>query len=182
MKGAPVAPVTIIEVSDFECPFCARVQPTLQQLEKAYAGKLRIAFKYYPLPSHMHARPAAAAAQAAQRQGKFWEMHDYLFAHQAELEKLDPAGFAPAAVALGLNRDRFNADYQALLKDPSALEADIAETKKWLVDATPTFFINGEMLAGAKPLAEFKRRVEDALAEKAPARIVKPRTGGKPKT
>jgi protein-disulfide isomerase len=180
VKGGAAAPVTIIEVSDFECPFCARVQPTLLQLEKDYAGKLRIAFKFFPLPSHTHARPAAAAAQAARRQGKFWEMHDYLFAHQTELEKLEAAGFAAAAADLGLSATRFSADYQALLKDQSAVEADITETKRWLVDATPAFFINGESLLGAKPIAEFKRLIDAALAAK-PAPAAKKKPGTKPK-
>ena len=179
MKGSPTAPVTLIEVSDFECPYCGRVQPTLQQLEKDYAGKLRIAFKFFPLASHPRARPAAA--QAAQRQGKFWEMHDYLVAHQADLEKLSDAGFAPAAGALGLKQTRFSADYQALLKDQTAVEADIAETKKWLVDATPTFFINGDVLTGAKPLAEFKRMIDAALTAQPSARKAKPKQNSKPK-
>lgn len=176
VRGGAAAPVTIIEVSDFECPYCARVQPTLLQLEREYPGKLRTAFKFYPLPSHNYARPAAAAARAAQRQGRFWEMHDYLFAHQAELEKLAGAGFSAAAAALSLDGARFSADYRSLLNDQSGVDADIAETQKWLVEATPTFFINGQMLAGAKPIAEFKKIIDEALAAKpAPGK-----PGGKP--
>lgn len=182
VKGAAGAPVTIIEVSDFECPYCAKVQPTLKQLEQDYPGKLRFAFKHFPLPNHKQARPAVAAAQAAQRQGKFWEMHDYLFAHQPELKKLSAAGFAPAAAALGLSPDRFKTDYLALLKDQFAIEADIAEAKKWRVDGTPAFFINGEPLVGAKPAAEFKKLIDAALA--APPAAKKPtrkRAADKPK-
>lgn len=188
VKGSPAAPVTIIEVSDFECPFCGKVQPTLQQLEREYPGKLRIAFKHFPLPNHKQARPAAAAAQAAQRQGKFWEMHDYLFARQTDLEQLFADDFAAAAAALKLSPDRFKADYQALLKDQSAIEADIAEAKKWLVDSTPAFFINGEPLVGAKPAAAFKKLIDAALAappavKKSPATKKPPRksAAGQPK-
>src|SRR5690606_25758651 len=84
-KGSDDALVTIVEWSDFQCPYCSRVGPTIAQLEKEYGDKLRVAFKHNPLGFHQRALPAALAAEAAGKQGKFWEMHDKLFANQKEL-------------------------------------------------------------------------------------------------
>ena len=105
-KGPKNAPVTIVEFSDFQCPFCGRVVPTLKQLEEQYKGKVRVAFKNQPLPFHPNARPAAEAALAANEQGKFWEMHDKLFANQ---QALDRAALEKYAQELGLDMDKFKA-------------------------------------------------------------------------
>ena len=85
VRGNPKAPVTIVLFSDFQCPFCARVGPTLDEVQRAYGDKVRIVWKHQPLPFHPNALPAAEAAEAAREQGKFWQMHDRLFAAQREL-------------------------------------------------------------------------------------------------
>src|SRR5262249_34749660 len=82
IMGSVKAPVTIVEFSDFQCPFCSKVVPTVKQIEQEFKGKVRVAFKQLPLPFHNNAQLAAEAALAAQEQGKFWEMHDKMFAHQ----------------------------------------------------------------------------------------------------
>jgi len=99
-KGSAEAKVTVVEFSDFQCPFCKRVGPTLEQIEKTYGDKVRIAFKHLPLPMHPMAESAARAAEAAHKQGKFWEMHDKLFADQNALS--EPA-YEKHAKDLGLD-------------------------------------------------------------------------------
>src|SRR2546423_1876560 len=100
-RGAPVAPVTIVEFSDFQCPYCGRVTPTVDELFKAYPGRLRLYFRHFPLPFHADAPLASEAALAADAQGKFWQMHDKLFADQQALKGPDlevyrvPVGKAP---------------------------------------------------------------------------------------
>ena len=97
----------MIIFSDFQCPFCRRVEPTLTQIEKEYAGKVRFVWKNYPLPFHNNAEPAAEAAMAAGAQGKFWEMHDKLFENQQALDRAEPEKYAQE---LGLNMAKFKAD------------------------------------------------------------------------
>ena len=84
-KGPESAPVTIVEFSDFQCPYCAASGPVLTRLFEKYPGKIRLIFRHFPLPGHIQAMPAAEAAECARDQGKFWEMHDLLFQHQEEL-------------------------------------------------------------------------------------------------
>ena len=93
-KGPKNAPLQVIVFSDFQCPFCRRVEPTLAQMEKEYAGKVRVVWKNYPLPFHNNAEPAAEAAMAAHAQGKFWEMHDKLFENSSALERADLEKYA----------------------------------------------------------------------------------------
>ena len=109
-KGPKDAPLEVIVFSDFQCPFCSRVEPSLTQLEKEYAGKVRMVWKNYPLPFHNNAEPAAQAAMAAHAQGKFWQMHDTLFAN---LQALDRAGLEKYAQEVGLNMAKFKADLDA---------------------------------------------------------------------
>jgi protein-disulfide isomerase len=101
VKGPATAPITIVEYSDFQCPFCARVNPTLDRVLQTYGDKVRIVFKDYPLPNHREAPKAAEAAHCAGEQGKFWEMHDRLFANQQALQL--PA-LKQQATAIGLKR------------------------------------------------------------------------------
>src|SRR5207237_10056077 len=100
------APVTIVIFSDFQCPFCSRVEPTLAKIADEYKGKVRFAWKDLPLPFHNNAMPAAIAARAAGEQGKFWEMHDKLFATQ---QNLDRASYEKYAQERGLDMTRFKA-------------------------------------------------------------------------
>lgn len=160
VRGPADAKVTIIEFGDFECPFCARVQPTLQALEKAYEGKVRFAFKQLPLPFHRNAKPAAYAALAAHKQGKYWEYAEVLWANPAQL---NDANFIKIAESLKLNMAKFNAD-RASAEISAQVEADLADAQKAGARGTPFFFINGEPLSGALPEAEFRAVIDAALA------------------
>lgn len=162
LKGEVGAPVTVVVYSDFECPFCKRGAARVAELSAKYGRDVRIAFKHFPLPFHARAPRAAAAAVAAQNQGKFWEMHDRLFAQGAAL---DDAALLEHARALGLDEARFARD----LEDPATqarVDADIAEGKKLGVQGTPTFFVSGERVVGAQPLESFTAAVDRALARR----------------
>ena len=158
--GPKNAPVTIVEWSDFQCPFCGRVEPTLQQLRDEYRGKIRLAWKNQPLSFHPNAMPAAEAAMAAHEQGKFWEFHDALFKKQGELS---PALYDEVARQLGLDMKRFRASIESR-KHASRIEADMAAGNAVGAQGTPTFFINGKKLVGAQPLDAFKQLIDGELA------------------
>jgi len=146
VRGSPMAQVTIVEFSDFECPYCGRAHPILQQVLDEFEGRVRLVFKHYPLSSaHPHALPAARAAIAAGNQGKFWEMHDLLFEHQRQLEDEDIEGYARQ---LDLDMDRFRADLVAAATQ-RRIEQDKAEGQRVGVEGTPTFFVNGRAFHGA---------------------------------
>lgn len=159
VKGPKNAPVTIVAYSDFECPFCSRVVPTLKQLEEQYKGKIKVAFKHQPLPFHQNARLAAAASMAAHEQGKFWEMHDKLFENQ---RALDRASLDSYAKQIGLDVKKFG---QALdsKKFEALITADSTEGSKVGANGTPTFFINGRQLVGAQPINAFQAIIDDEL-------------------
>lgn len=162
LKGDTAAPVTIVVFSDFECPFCKRGAARIDELTAKYGRNVRIAFKNYPLPFHDDAPRAAAAGVAAQNQGRFWELHDRLFTPGAAL---DEEGLLAHARALGLDVERFQRD----LDDPATkarVEADIAEAQRVGVQGTPTFFVNGERVVGAQPLAAFVPLIDQALAQR----------------
>lgn len=159
VRGPKLAKVTIVVFSDFQCPFCGRVEPTLKQIMDIYKKDVRFVWKHQPLPFHPNAMPAAEAAEAAREQGKFWEMHDLMFADQAELS---PAKYEAWAAQLGLNMDRFRksiADHrnQARIKEDMALGTSNGAT------GTPTFFINGQLLVGALPLENFKAAIDGEI-------------------
>ncbi|WP_375765640.1 thioredoxin domain-containing protein [Archangium gephyra] len=161
-RGPKNAPVTIVAFSDFECPFCGRVLPTLKQIEDEYKGKVRIAFKNQPLPFHANAKPAAAAALAAHEQGKFWEYHDKLFQNQ---RALDRASLEKYAQELGLNMGQFKAALDSGKFD-AQVTADMNEATRVGVNGTPTFLINGRSLVGAQPVEAFKRVIDEELSKK----------------
>jgi protein-disulfide isomerase len=166
IDGAPIrgfarAPVTVVVFADFECPFCTRIQPTLRDLESAYPGKVRIAFKHHPLPMHEHARMASKAALAAQAQGKFWEYQDALFAHQTALDR---ASLERYARDVGLDMTRFARDLDGTDLD-ARIAADETDARALGANGTPTVFVNGRRVTGAQPLAVFKAAVDRALAE-----------------
>jgi len=161
-RGASNAPVTVVVFSDFQCPFCSRAEATVRDLEAAYPGKIRFVFKNQPLPFHQHARLAAKAALAASEQGKFWEYHDALFTHQNALDRAALEGYAED---LGLDLRRFRAALDDARLD-TAIEADITEAHRLDAKGTPTFFINGRSVKGAQPLAVFRAKVDQALAER----------------
>ncbi|GAC1596431.1 MAG: hypothetical protein NVS4B10_05420 [Myxococcales bacterium] len=152
--------VTIVEWSDFQCPFCSRVEPTLQQLRTQYGSKIRIVWKNQPLPFHPNAMPAAEAALAAGEQGKFWQMHDKLFEHQAELS---PPLYDKLAKELGLDLQKFHASIEGH-KHAAQIQAEMTEGTNVGASGTPTFFINGRKLVGAQPIEAFKQAIDAELA------------------
>lgn len=160
IRGAADAPVTIVEFSDFQCGFCFRVNPTLLQLLDRYQGKVRVVFKHSPIEGHTAAPLAHRAAFAAQQQGKFWEMHDRIFANQREMER---DALLAHASALGLDLARFTADLDSP-RAQAVLDRDQAEAAKVGVDGTPTFFVNGTPLIGAQPIEVFAAAIDKALA------------------
>ena len=161
-KGPANAPLVLVVFSDFQCPFCQRVEPTLAELESHYRGKVRIVWKNFPLPFHANAAPAAEAAMAAEAQGKFWPMHDKLFAHNTELDRESLENYA---AALGLDLPRFRADLDAE-RYKARIEADKQEGSDLGVVGTPAVFINGRKIAGAYPFETFQKIADDELAKK----------------
>jgi protein-disulfide isomerase len=151
VRGPDDAPVTAVELADFQCPYCGRVVPTLEQVDAERPAQVRWVFKHLPAPYHPRAMPAAIAAECAHEQGYFWEMYRALYAHQDALSDADLAAYA-ADIGLDL------ASYQACLgSDPprARIDADLAEADRAKVNATPTFFFNGQPLVGALPLEDF---------------------------
>lgn len=139
IRGADMATVTMVEFSDYQCPYCGAAEPVLARALRQYEGRVRLVFKNYPLSGHEHAMEAARASLAARNQGKFWEMHDLLFTHQTALEPADIDGYA---AQLGLDMDRFHAD-AASPEVQQSIDADKAEGRRVGVDSTPTLFIQG---------------------------------------
>jgi protein-disulfide isomerase len=176
IKGNPNAPVTIFEFSDFQCPFCSRVNPTIKKIFETYGEKVRVVFKHSPLPFHKDAPLASEASLAAGAQGKFWEMHDLLFANQRKLKRADLDGYA---AKLGLNMAQFGADLDSR-KYKAQVDADLAQAKSIGVRGTPNFFVNGKKLTGAQPFPKFKAKIDEALKGGKPA-LKKPRIKIDPK-
>ncbi len=159
-RGPADAPVTLVEYSDFQCPYCKSAQPNLKIVEEKYAGKLRIVFMNDPLPMHSMARPAALAAAAAEEQGRFWEYHDALFAS----EGLDEARLVRIANDLGLNVPKWEADRKSLQVDQRVSE-DQRTAEKWKITSTPSFFVNGYKVKGAVAPEVFARIIDAELAD-----------------
>jgi protein-disulfide isomerase len=161
VKGPKGAPVTIVEWSDFQCPYCSQGVSVIKQLEDSYKDKFRVAYKHQPLPMHPNAQIAAEAAAAAQEQGKFWPMHDKMFANQGALDR---ASLERYAQEVGLDVGKFKAALDSG-KFKSAVAADSAEGFKVGANATPTFFVNGRMVQGAD-YARIKAIMDEELAKK----------------
>jgi protein-disulfide isomerase len=162
VKGPADAPVTIVAISDFQCPFCSRVEPTISQLMQDYKGKIRVVWRNNPLPFHQNAMPAAELAMEAMAQGgsdKFWKVHDKLFSNQQKLSREDLDGYAQE---LGLDMTKYkNAMDNHTHK--SAIEADQQMAAKFDARGTPAFFINGRFLSGAQPFPAFKELIDQEL-------------------
>ena len=159
-KGESSAPITIVEMSDFECPFCAKVQPTLAKVREVYKDNVRMVWKHLPLEDlHPSALSAATASEAANKQGKFWEYHDKLFANQ---RKFSSEQLRQYASEIGLNMSKFDAD----MADPATkkrITDDAAEANSLGVTGTPGFFINGRFLNGAQPFEAFSAAINAEL-------------------
>ncbi|MGE5851144.1 MAG: DsbA family protein, partial [Candidatus Methylomirabilota bacterium] len=161
IRGAPNAPVTLVEFSDFHCPFCKQVQPTLAQLLARYPGKVRLVYRDFPIDSlHPQARRAAEAARCAQDQGKFWEYHDLLFAEAPKATTEDLSRFAQQ---VGLDLAKFESCLSGGFHR-AAVQRDIDDGSRAGVNGTPAFFINGRPLSGAQPLEAFVQLIEEELA------------------
>lgn len=157
--GPKDAKVTLIEFSDFECPFCKRAVPVVKELAQTYNNQIKIVFRDFPLDFHENAKTAAEAAECADDQGKFWPYHDKLFENQ---EKLDIDSLKLYAKELGLNTSEFNKCLDSK-KHEAEVEKDIQDGQSADVSGTPTSFINGHKIVGVKPLSEFKKIIEEEL-------------------
>lgn len=159
VRGAAEASITLVMYTDFECPFCARGYETVERLLAHYGQDLRVVYKAFPLDMHPHALVAAMAARSAHAQGRFWAFHDRL--HESK-EELTPEALLRHAQASGL-------DMRALLRDidtleyASAVRRDLREGRRLGISSTPTFFVNGRMIAGAKPYEDFVALIDDEL-------------------
>jgi protein-disulfide isomerase len=162
VRGVASAPVTIIEFSDYQCPFCARVNPTLEQVRKTYGDKVKIIFKDFPLPNHPQAPKAAEAAHCAGEQGKYWELHDHMFANQRALNVPELKQYA---ATLGLDAAKFNQCLDSG-KHAGLVAAGTAQGERMGVNSTPTLYINGRPLIGAQPFEAFKQIIDEELAKK----------------
>jgi protein-disulfide isomerase len=163
-RGSKNAAVTMVEFSDFQCPFCARVGKTVEALLQTYPGQVRICFKHKPLPFHQNAVPAAMAAVEAHQQSKFWEFHDRLFQNVRALSRVDLERHAQD-VGLDVRRVQEALD---LNRHQAVLDADLRLADTLGVKGTPTFFINGRKLVGAQPIERFKELIDEALKKTAP--------------
>ena len=158
--GAADAPVTLVEFSDFQCPFCASVLPTMKRLRQTYGDRLRIVWKDFPLTAiHPEAFKAAEAGQCARDQGKFWEYHDVLFANQSALE---PASLKKYAAAAGLDATSFDACLDTA-KYTARVQSQIETGNRTGVSATPSAFINGRLISGAHPYETFAAIIDEEL-------------------
>lgn len=160
VRGPENAPISIIEFSDFQCPFCRQVQPALAELQTRYGDKIRWAFKDLPLSSiHPHAQGAAEAARCAADQGKFWEFRAAMFASAS----ITPELFQTTADGLGVNADEFKTCV-ASGRHRAAVLADSEEAAALGISGTPAFVINGVLLSGAQPLENFVVVIDRELA------------------
>jgi protein-disulfide isomerase len=160
VEGKADAPVTLVEYSDFQCPFCLRVMPTLKQLRTKYGDKVRVVWKDFPLTQiHPQAFVAAQAGNCAREQGKFWEYHDKLFGNQSALQS---DALKKYAADLGLDGAKFNqcldsSKYEARVQDALGAGGRLGIT------STPTVFVNGRMINGAQPIEVFESVIDDEL-------------------
>lgn len=169
-RGPEDAPVTIVEFSDFQCPYCARVNPTLDAIRERYPDQVRIVFRHFPLDFHKEAPKAAEASRCANEQGKFWEYHDLLFANQ---RALGVDQLKQYAARLDLDRSEFDQCLDSG-REAAAVQKDVADGRAAGVSGTPAFFINGRFVNGALPLENFVQAIE---AELEAAGIASPTAG-----
>jgi protein-disulfide isomerase len=160
-EGPADARVTLVEYGDYECPHCGRAYPIVKRLQRAMGAKLRFIFRNFPLPdSHPHAMAAAAAAEAAARQDRFWPVHDWIFEHQTHL---DDASLVAAAERLGLDIERFVADANSAAI-AARIDADVEGGARSGVNGTPTFFVNGVRVDAGSDYDSLLSVLQEALA------------------
>ena len=164
VQGDANAPVTIVEFSDFQCPYCGRnFEQTYPQIKKLYidTGKVKYVMRDFPLNVHPEAQKAAEAAGCAEEQGKFWEMHDKLFSNQQDLSVANEKTWAQE---IGLDTKKFGECLDSG-KRAAEVQKDIQDGQAYGVSGTPAFFINGVPLVGAQPFAAFQQVIEQELAQ-----------------
>jgi protein-disulfide isomerase len=158
--GAPDAKVTIVEFSDFQCPFCSRAAEVTTKVKEKYGDKVRFVFRQFPLSFHQQAHGAAEAALAANAQGKFWQFHDKVFANQSALERPALEGYAKE---IGLDVAKF----KKALDDKTfaaAVDADMKLGEEVAVDGTPTMFLNGARIPNPTDFDAISKQIDAALA------------------
>ena len=160
-KGPATAKVTIVEFSDFQCPYCSKGKKVIDEVVKMYGDKVRVVFRDFPLDFHDTAQKAAEAGLCANDQNKFWEMHDWMFDNQ---QTLDVDTLKAAARKLGLDGAKFD---QCLTSNQheADVKANMNDGRKAGVSGTPAFFVNGVMLSGAQPIERFKSEIDRALKD-----------------
>lgn len=158
VKGNKNAKVTITEFSDFQCPYCARLQPTLKEVMDAYPNDVKLVFKDFPLSFHKQAKNAAKAARAAGEQGKYWEMHDLIFQN---FSSVNEEMFKDFATRLNLDVNKFMADFGSNKYD-ALIQQDINLGRQAGVTGTPTLFMNGKRMQG-RSFDDFKQLIEGYL-------------------
>ncbi len=164
--GPDDAPVTIVEFSDFQCPFCGRVEPTVREVLERYPEQVRLVFRHFPLDSiHPRARAAAVASVCAADQGHFWQYHERLFANQRALGDRDLIRYAGE---LDLDLENFRACTQAD-EARATVQGDLEAGQAAGVSGTPAFFVNGILLSGAKPVVSFAELIDRELEQRATA-------------
>ncbi|HET6584605.1 MAG TPA: thioredoxin domain-containing protein [Nannocystaceae bacterium] len=159
--GSENAPITVVEFADFTCPHCRQEAPKIRKAVDQFRGRVKLVFKYFPLegPGHERGRPAAIAAEAAHEQGKFWEMHDQIFAHQDALEDKDLMSYAQN---IGLDMAKFRASYEAK-KGEARVEADRKDGDKIEIHGTPAVFVNGREVSPLLFGGDIVAWIDDAM-------------------
>jgi protein-disulfide isomerase len=159
-QGPEDAKVTMVEFVDFECPFCGRyARDTLPQLRRDYGDRVRYVSRQFPLDIHPNAPGAARAAVCAHEQGRYWQLHDLLFARQEALGSRNLAGYVREA---GLDMSRYSTCLRSAATR-ARVERDLEDGRRYGVTGTPTFFIDGRVIRGAQPYAQFKAQLDAAL-------------------
>jgi protein-disulfide isomerase len=156
-KGPADARVTLVVFSDFECPFCRRLESTLSQLETTYGSSIRIVFKELPLPFHEHARLAAKASLVAQDQGKFWPFHDALMADRTLLDEDELERVAESVGVVGLRAELESPELE------KRVERDLDDAHRVGARGTPTVLVNDTKIVGAQPYETFAKAIDAAL-------------------
>lgn len=157
--GRPDAPVTLVIYSDFDCPFCSKYAQAVKALKEKYGELVRVVFKQFPLPFHPEARPKAMMALAAHSQGRFWPMHDVLFAGESFTQE----EFTAWAAGVGINMDLVARELGEEKHD-GHIEADLAEGRRLGINGTPCTFVNGVMVVGAVPTEMLEEQIQLGLA------------------
>ena len=173
--GPANAPITLIEFSDFQCPYCAAAVPEIKALLKAYPTQVKLIFKQFPLETHSQADLAAAAALAAQKQGKFWELHDAMYSHYQELTRKNILALAKQ---IGLDMDRFETDLDSTEVRETVVR-DVQDGDDAGVQGTPTLFVDGQRYNGPLVLSSMKTVVDDELKNPPAATVAAPAAASK---